>query len=182
MLNDPNIICIFIPDFHPTTSHNLDHTDLNTLRNDIYKKIEKIKLAHNIPNYKKRFLIHVFKHGGDVIFLTNLDILFEELEISDENFIRKIRRLCNPNRLEEFPQNPDEESYEKGLLRRIFKKVGKSYSIRNLLNLIKKLNIEDLIHRLTHFKLFLSDLFKFAEADKIPPKLRDLLETSVNNG
>ena len=174
-LHDSNIICIFIPDFHPTTSHNLNHTDLNTLRNDIYNIIERIEPAHDISDYKERFLIHTFKHGGDVIFLTNLDILFEEFNIRDENFVREIMELCNPETLEELPQNPDEKSYEKLLLKKILRKVGKSYSIRNLRNLIDRLRIEELILRLPHFKLFLSDLFKFAEEDKIPSKLRDLL-------
>ncbi len=174
-LHDPNIICIFLPDFHSTTSHNLNHTDLSTLRNDIYNIIERIEPAHDIPDYKERFLIHTFKHGGDVIFLTNLDILFEEFNIIDENFKREIKELCNPETLEELPQNPDEKSNEKFLLKRILRKAGKSYSIRNLSNLINKLRIEELILRLPHFKLFLSDLFKFAEEAKIPSKLRDLL-------
>lgn len=174
-LHDPYIISIFLPDYHPTTSHNLNHTDLNTLRNDIYNIIERIEPAHNIPDYKERLLIHIFKHGGDVIFLTNLDILFEELNINDEDFIGEIRELCNPERLEELPQNPDEKSYEKYLLKRILRKSGKSYSIRILRSLIDGLRIEDLIQRLPHFKLFLIDLFKFAEEDKIPPTLRDLL-------
>ncbi len=174
-LHDPNIICIFMPDFHPTTSHNLNHTDLNTLRNEIYNIIERFEPAHIIPDYKERFLIHIFKHGGDVIFLTNLEILFDELNINDEIFVREIRDLCNPEKLEELPQNPDEKSYEKFLLKRILRKVGKSYSIRNLRNLIDRLRIEDLIQRLPHFKLFINDLFKFAEEDKIPSKLRNLL-------
>ena len=180
-LHDPNIICIFLPDYHPTTSYNLDHTSLTTLRSDIYNKIERIESAHNIPDYKERFLIHTFKHGGDVVFLTNLDFLFEELNIIDESFIREIRNLCNIERLEDLPQNPDEESYEKRILKRIFKKAGKSYSIKYLRSLIKKLRIKDLVHRLPHFKLFLSDLFKFAEQNEIPNRLRELLEISVNN-
>ena len=110
-----------------------------------------------------------------MIFLTNLDILFEEFNIIDENFKREIKELCNPETLEELPQNPDEKSNEKLLLKRILRKAGKSYSIRNLSNLINKLRIEELILRLPHFKLFLSDLFKFAEEARIPSKLRDLL-------
>lgn len=175
MLEDPNIICFFLPDFHPITCHNLNHTDLNSLRNDIYNIIERIQQAHSIPDYKERFLIHTFKHGGDVIFLANLDILFEELIISDENFIGEIKNLCDPERLEEFPQDPYEESYEKSILKRICQKAGISYTIKNLKKLIKKLNIEALLQNLPHFKLFMIDLFKFAEENKIPPKLRDLL-------
>lgn len=174
-LSDPNIICFLLPDFHPTTTNNLDHTNLITLREDIYNIIERIEPAHNIPDYKERFIIHVFKYGGDVVFLTNLDLIFEELNIKDENFIKEIKELYNPEELEELPQNPGEKSYEKRLLKRILGKVGKSYSIRNLRSLIDKLRIEDLINRLPHFKLFLCDLFKFAEEKEIPLKLRELL-------
>lgn len=176
MLHDPNIICFLLPDFHPITCHNLDHTDLNSLRNNIYNIIERIQPAHNIPDYRERFIIHFFKHGGDVIFLTNLDLLFEEFNINDENFMEEIREECESVRLEELPQNPDDQSFEKRLLKRILRKVGKSYTIKNLRNLIKKLRIEDLINKLPHFKLFLHDLFKFAEENEIPNRLRDLLE------
>ena len=174
-LHDPNIICIFMPDFHPTTSRNLNHTNLNTLRNDIYNIIERIEPVHDIADYKERFIIHTFKHGGDVIFLTNLDLLFKEFNIIDEIFKKEIKDICNQDKLEELPQNPDEKSYEKILLTAILKKAGKSYSIKNLHNLINKLNIEDLIQKLPHFKLFLGDLFKFAQDDKIPSRLRDMI-------
>ena len=176
MLDDPNIICIFLPDFHPITCHNLDHTDLNSLRNDIYNLIERIQPAHNIPNYKERFLIHVFKHGGDVIFLTNLDLLFEEFNITDEKFIEAIREEYGSERLEELPQLSYDQSSEKTLLKMVLRKVGKSYTIKNLRNLIKKLRIEDLLNKLPHFKLFMRDLFKYAEENEIPNRLRDLLE------
>ena len=176
MLHDPNIICFFLPDYHPITNHNLNHTDIDSFRNDIYHIIERIQPAHNIPDYKERFLIHFFKHGGDVIFLTNLDLLFEEFNISDESFIEEIREECSPERLEELPQNADEESYEKRLLEKIFRKAGKNYSIKKLRNLITKLRIEDLINRLPHFKVFLCDLFKFAEQSIIPHNIKELLE------
>ena len=175
-LLDPNIVCIFLPDYHPTTSYNLDHTNINTLRRDLYNKIERIESAHNIPDYKNRLLIHTFKHGGDVFFLTNLDLLFEEFNIHDEDFIEEIRSICNIESLEDLPQNPEEKSYEKYILKRVFKKAGKSYSIKYLQNLIKKLRIEDIVHKLPHFKLFLRDLFKFAEPNEIPERLKELFD------
>ena len=175
-LHDPNIICIFLPDYHPTTSNNLDHTDIHTLRRDIYNKIERIDNAHNIPDYKDRFLIHIFKHGGDVFFLTNLDLLFEEFNIHDEDFTEEIRKICLVESLEDLPQNPGEKSFEKRILKRVLKKAEKSYSIKYLHNLIKKLRIEDIVYKLPHFKLFLTDLFKFAEQSEIPERLKELFE------
>ncbi len=173
-LLDPNFVCIFLPDFHPTTSNKLNHKDIHTLRRDIYNKIERIDHTYNIPDYKDRFLIHTLKHGGDVFFLTNLDLLFEETNIHNEDFIKEIRNICNLTGLEDLPQNPEEKSYEKQILKRIFKKAGKSYSIKYLQNLIKKLRIEDIVHKLPHFTLFLRDLFKFAEQSEIPERLKNL--------
>jgi len=103
-------------------------------------------------------------------------LLFEEFNLKDERFIKEIKDIYNPEELEELPQDPSKKSFEKRLLKRILEKVGKSYSIRNLQSLIEKLRIEDLIINLPHFKLFLCDLFKFAEEKEIPLKLKELLE------
>lgn len=165
--NDPNLICIFLLDFHPTNCLSLDHTNLESLRKDIYDIIERIHPTIKIPNYKERFLIHTLKQGGDVIFLANLDIVFRELEINDENFINEIKSRCNLDNLEDSEQRPEDESYEKLILKEIFNKAGISYTVKNYENIIKKLNFENLINHLTHFKAFLSDLFKFAEQNQI---------------
>lgn len=164
--NDPNLICMFLPDFHPTNCLSLDHTDSNSLRIAIYDIIERIHPTINIHNYKERFLIHTFKQGGEVIFLANLDIVFRELDINDEKFVKKIKSRCNLDNLEDSEQSPEEESYEKLILKEIFNKAGVIYTVKNYESIIKKLNFENLINYLTHFKAFLSDLFRFAEQNQ----------------
>lgn len=164
--NDPNFICFFLPDYHPNNCCRLDHTDLESLRNDIYATIERIHPTINIPNYKERFLIHIFKQGGEVIFLANLNIVFRELKINDEDFIEDIKSRCNFDNLEDSEQSPEDKSYEKLLLNEIFNKAGIKYTIKNYANLIKKLKFENLINQLIHFKAFMSDLFKFAEQNE----------------
>ncbi len=152
--NDPNFICIFFPDFHPTNCLSLDHTDLESLRKDIYDVIEKIHPTIKIPNYKERFLIHTFKQGGEVIFLANLDIVFRELEINDEDFVTEIKSRCNLDNLEYSEQRPEDESNEKLILKEIFNKAGVSYTVKNYENIIKKLNCENLVNHLTHLRHF----------------------------
>ncbi|HEA71144.1 hypothetical protein LCGC14_0555820 [marine sediment metagenome] len=164
--NDPNLICFFLPDFHPTNCLSLDHTDLESLRRDLYGIIERKHPTINIPNYRERFLIHTFKQGGEVIFLANLNIVFRELEINDEDFINEIKSRCNLDNLEDFEQNSKEESYEKLILKEIFNKAGISYTVKNYESIIKNLNFKNLINHLAHFKAFLSDLFKFAEQNQ----------------
>lgn len=171
--NDPNFVCIFLPDFHPTNCLSLDHTNLESLKKDIYNIIERIHPTIRISNYKDRFLVHIFKQGGEVIFLANLDIVFRELKINDEDFINEIKYRCNLDNLEDFEQNPEDESYEKIILKEIFNKAGISYTLKNYKNIIEKLNFEDLINHLPHFKLFLIDLFKFAEQN---PETLDFME------
>lgn len=157
---------MFLPDYHPTNCHSLDHTNLESLRKDIYETLERIHPTIKIPNYKERFLIHTFKQGGDVIFLANLDIVFQELEITDENFIAGIKHRCNLENLEDFEQNSEDESYEKVILKEIYHKVGKQYTLKNYENVVQKLKLENLVNLLPHFKVFLSDLFKFADQNQ----------------
>ena len=171
--NDPNLIIFFLPDFHPNNCNSLDHTDSKSLRKDIYDIIERIHPTINIPKYKERFLIHTFKQGGDVIFLANLDIVFRELDINYEEFVNKIKSYCNLDNLEGSEQSPEEESYEKIILKEISNKVGLSYTVKNYERIIKKLNLENLLNHLTHLKAFLSDLFKFAEDNQETLKFKE---------
>lgn len=160
--NNPNLVCIFLPDFHPNNCLSLDHTNIKSLRNDIYNIIERIHPTIKIPNYKERFLIHTLKQGGEVLFLANLDIVFRELGINNEIFINKIKNRCNLDNLEDSEQRPEEVSYEKLILKDIFHRAGKSYNLKNYQNIINKLKLKNLINHLPHFKLFLIDLFKFS--------------------
>ncbi len=176
MLRDPNVSCIFLcPDFHPTSTLNLNHSDLNSLRESIYDEIERVHPTHNIQNYRERFLIHIFKNSGDVVFLTCPDLIFEEFNISDENFKSDIMQEIDLDNLEELPQVPEEISIEKSILKKILKKVKKRYSIKNLSPIIPDLRIEDLVNKLPHLKEFLIDIFKFADQNQIPPKIKAFL-------
>jgi hypothetical protein len=174
-LCDKNMICIFLPDFHPVSSHNYDHSSIETLRSDIYSVIDRLDSSVNIKDYKERFLIHTFKHGGDIIFLANLELLLDELGIIDDDFIAEIKSDLTSECLEDLDQNPEEESHEKRILKKILKKANKSYSIKHLRNIILKLKIKLLIQELPHFKIFLIDLFKSAEDNKECEEMREKL-------
>ncbi len=163
VMNDPNFICIFLPDFHPNNCRGLDHSNLNSLRDDIYSEVERLHPNIRNSNYKDRFLIHTLKQGGDVIFLPNINLVFDELGITDETFKREIIDRFDLDKLEESIQDPNEISYEKLIMEDISNKVGKEYSIKNYEKIIIKLNFSRLINYLSYFKALMIDLLNFTD-------------------
>ncbi len=163
VMNDPNFICIFLPDFHPNNCRGLDHSSLNSLRDNIYDEVERLHPIIRSSNYKERFRIHAFKQGGDVIFLPNINIVFDELGITEEIFKREIMDRFDLDKLEESIQDPNKLSYEKLIMEDIFNKVGKEYSIKNYEKIIIKLNFSRLINYLSYFKALMIDLLNFTD-------------------
>lgn len=47
-LRDPNVIIFLIPDYHPISCYNYDHTNLETFRESIYKFLDRINISNPI--------------------------------------------------------------------------------------------------------------------------------------
>lgn len=108
--------------------------------------------------------------------MVNLDILFDEVNIQDEDFKTELNNTYDFNDLEELEQDIASESIEKVIIKQIFRRAGISYSIKYYKPIIEKLKLELMINKLPHFKQFMRDLFKFADQNLIPKKIKDLLD------
>ena len=145
-------IRIFLCDLHPyNIPKELDHQSVEELRNSIDGLLN---ITDNRQKQKRMRILRFFalKYNLEVLFIADIEKVFSYLKIPQDEQNKYLGRF-NKKSPEETPYH--NQNHEKEIINDIFSQVGEEYSIQNVIELSKLLDVKVLEEKLPSFREFL---------------------------